>query len=157
MIQRATTEASGDVGNVPTSTTCSYFTDMELQWFHGTHNVVEVLNLITESDIVSEVDKEITLSPTAYLSALTLLGQTWAAKWGCHRQPPMLCGEVFACPTCGQADYNEGHCEDCTYSVDSRSDDYHNGADVGFYDDSPDTYVHVPNVSDDPTYDDIPF
>lgn len=72
------------------------FSDLELQWFRGGVQVVDVVNVVTEENIVDD-------APT------------------------------------------------------SRSDDYFNGADVGFFDDSPDVYVHVPYVGDDPTYDDIPF
>jgi hypothetical protein len=82
----------------PTSTT---FTDFDLQWFRGGIRVTDVINLVTEDDIVSDV----LIIPT----------------------PPQP-----------------------TLPVVSRSDDYYNGADCGFFDDS---HLHGGCEWDEPTLD----
>jgi hypothetical protein len=98
------------------NTQCNQFTDLDLQWFQGGVPVTDVINLVTEEDIVSEVDKEVTLTPKAYLSALSHIGtNVWEmlTLGGTHTQPPMLCGDVYYCPTCENADYIVGECEEC--------------------------------------------
>jgi hypothetical protein len=134
------------------NTQSNQYTDLDLQWFRGGIRVTDVVNLITNDDIVSEgrelihtctkrptphtvdyhvthcmtpptsaakiprVGKKITLSPKAYLSALSHIGtDVWEmlTLGGTHTQPPMLCGEVHTCPTCENTDYIPGECEEC--------------------------------------------
>ena len=59
--------------------------------------------------------RRVFLTPDAYINAHRDLGSIWSQQWDCHRQPRMLSGEVYECPTCTTVSDLHGECVDCYF------------------------------------------